>query len=131
MFSVTASLGRPALTVASSGRPTGRTSKKGKRFEAKFGAKIKEVKKDLDKMLGDAKESFEKFEKMHKENVDKLGDIANHDIEILKNAFSIDDTAHGSDDDENPDSWFSPVSCDEDTIDVEFVPHPSRGRNDK
>ena len=78
MFSVTASLGRPALTVASSGRPTGRTSKKGKRFEAKFGAKIKEVKKDLDKMLGDAKESFEKFEKMHKENVDKLGDIANH-----------------------------------------------------
>ena len=131
MFAVTASLGRPALVMASSGRPAGKSSKKGQRFEAKFGAKIKGVKKDLDKLLDEAKESFAKFEKMHKENIDKLGDIANHDIEILKNAFSIDDSVHAWEDDESPDSWFGPVNPDEETIDVEFIPHNSRGRNDK
>ena len=130
MIAVAASLGRPALVVASSGRVSGKSSK-GKRFEAKFGAKVKDAKKKLDKMLDEAKESFEKFEKMHKERVDKLGDIAKGDIEVVREAFDVE-AAHEWGGDEEREDWSDAWDVDaEETIDVEFIPHNSRGRNDK
>lgn len=146
MFAV-ASATRPSIVVsASSG-----DKRKGKRIPKAF----KNVKKDLDKLLVEAKASYAQFEKMHTANVDKLREIADRDIDIVKEAFADEKKKRGSsggfpwprfdplaplssksDDDEDADAWFDPVSTSTDsegTIDVnfEYVPHADRGRNDK
>ena len=134
MIAVAASLGRPALVVTCGVRPAGRRASNPRRgartqFGAKIDAKIKDAKKSVDRMLEEAKESLKRFETMHKTRLDKLGDIAKDDIAVLKEAFDVD-AAHewGGDEEKEggPDTW----AIDE-TIDVEFTPHASRGRNDK